>query len=87
MIFIGDTYRYMKKLRKQIGDEMYNTLRGGSYLEESELSKRLLYSNGNIAEALKNISILKYAYLKSIGKEPTAPIKEQTLDGFGKYKN
>ena len=84
---VGDTYRYMKKLRKQIGDEMYNTLRGGSYLEESELSKRLLYSNGNIAEALKNISILKYAYLKSIGKEPAAPIKEQTLDGFGKYKN
>ena len=84
---VGDMWRYMKKLRKEIGDRIYDGLKGGSYLEEDEIAKKLMSSNGNIFEALKDITVLKYAYLKSIGKEPTLPEKTTTLDGFGKYKN
>lgn len=84
---VGDMWRYMKKLRKEIGDRIYDGLKGGSYLEEDEIAKKLMSSNGDIFEALKDITVLKYAYLKSIGKEPTLPEKTTTLDGFGKYKN
>ena len=84
---VGDMWRYMKKLRKEIGDRIYDGLKGGSYLEEDEIAKKLMSSNGDIFEALKDITVLKYAYLKSIGKEPTLPEKTSTLDGFGKYKN
>ena len=84
---VGNTYRYQKKLRKQIGDELFDALRGSSYLEESELSNRLAYNKGNVVEALSDLSVLKYAYLQSIGETPEVPTRDQPLDRNGRFDN
>lgn len=84
---VGDMWRYQKKIRQMVGDKVYDALRGSSYLEEDEVAKRLQYANGDVVEAMKNQSALKYAYLKSIGQEPQVQTTAETLDNFHKYKN
>ena len=84
---VGDVWPWQKKLRKIMGDRAYDALKTSSYFEENDLARRLMSSNGDVVEALKNLSSLKYAYLKSIGQEPTMPTTDARLDGFGKYKN
>ena len=84
---VGDMWRYQKKIKQILGDEIYTGLKAGSYLEESDLARKLQYSRGDIFTALKDQSALKYAYLKSEGREPALPMTQERLDGFGKYKN
>lgn len=84
---VGDMWRYKKNLRNAVGEQIYNGLKGGSYLEEDQVAKKLLDSKGDIYEALKDVDVLKYAYLQSIGQAPDVPVSEASLDKFGKYKN
>lgn len=84
---VGDMWRYHKKFRKMIGDDVFNGLKGSSYLEEHEVSKQLQYSKGDIFEAIKNQSALKYAYLKSIGQEPQISGKAGDLFPGGNFSN
>lgn len=84
---VGDMWRYMKKLRKALGDHVYDGLKGGSYLEENTIARKLMSNNGDVFEALKDISVLEYAYLQSVGQTPALPERTASLDGFGKYKN
>ena len=84
---VGDTSRYTSGLREKLGKEIFNALHGDTRLDSDYLAKRLRDSGGDIEEALKDIPILKYAYLQSIGETPKIPVREGALDGFGKYKN
>lgn len=84
---VGDMWRFQKKFKNMVGDEIYSGLHGGSYLEESDLERKLQYSRGDVFAAVKDQPMLKYAYLKSIGREPTMPTTQERLDGFGRYKN
>lgn len=82
---VGDTWRYQKKLRKILGDDIYTGLHTSSYLEESDLARKLQSYRGDIFETLNGQSALRYAYLKSIGQEPDVGTTENQLPG--RYKN
>lgn len=84
---VGDMYRYHKKFRKMIGEDVYSGLKGSSYLEESDVSRKLQYNRGDIFAAVKDISAVKYAYLKSIGQEPQISGKAGDLFPGGNFSN
>jgi len=80
-------YKLKNKIAEAVGEDIFSALNGYSYLDDGEVAKGLMNSQGDLFDALKGRSIVKYAYLKSIGQEPKAPGRAQRLDGFGKYKN
>ena len=84
---VGDMYRYHKKFRKMIGEDVFSGLKGSSYLEESDVSRKLQYNRGDIFAAVKDISAVKYAYLKSIGQEPQISGKAGDLFTGGNFSN
>ncbi|MBR1566046.1 MAG: hypothetical protein IJ649_04700, partial [Oscillospiraceae bacterium] len=76
-----------RKIEGLVGEKAYSLLNGSSYLHNSQLETDLRSNKGNIFEALKNRSVLKYAYLKSIGQDVELPTREKPLDGSYKYDN
>ena len=84
---VGDTYKYKKLFENMLGTDIYQALRGSSYLDSDELAKEIGSSKGNVFDAVKRLGVVKYGYLQSIGQRPEAGTKQKTLDGFGKYKN
>ena len=84
---VGDTWDLQKQFKKMLGEDIYSALQTGGYLQKTQLERDLGSSNGDVFNALKGRSFVKYAYLKSIGQEPKAGMRQARLDGFGKYKN
>ena len=84
---VEDTWKLQQQMEKEIGTEVYRATKLGSYIEKNQLEKDLAASEGDIVKALKGRTGIKYAYLKSMGQEPTAARREKALDGFGRYKN
>lgn len=84
---VDETWKLQQQMEMEIGTDIYRATKLGSYLEKNQLERDLGYSDGDIVKALKGRTGIKYAYLKSIGQEPTAALTEKPLDGFGRYKN
>ena len=84
---VGDTYKYKKLFENMLGSDVYNALRGSSYLDSDALERELGSSNGDVFEAVKRLGVVKYGYLQSIGQRPEMTTKQKSLDGFGRYKN
>lgn len=80
-------YKIKQRIEEAVGSDLFTALNGYSYLDDSDVARALENSTGNLFEAMKGRRILKYAYLKSIGKEPEITRKEADLDGSHKYKN
>ena len=84
---VGDTYKYKKLFENMLGSDIYNALRGASYLDSDALERELGSSGGDVFEAVKRLGVVKYGYLQSIGQRPEMTTKQKSLDGFGRYKN
>ena len=84
---VGDTYKYKKLFENMLGTDIYNALKGSSYLDGDELAKEIGSSKGDVFDAVKRLGVVKYGYLQSIGQRPETGTKQKTLDGFGRYKN
>ena len=80
-------YKLKNKIAESVGEEIFSALNGYSYLDDGEVAKGLMNAQGDLFDALKGRSVVKYAYLKSIGQDPKVPGRAERLDGFGKYKN
>lgn len=80
-------YKIKQRIEESVGSDLFTALNGYSYLDDGDVARALENSTGNLFEAMKGRRILKYAYLKSIGKEPEITQKEADLDGSHKYKN
>ena len=80
-------WKLKQKLEKAVGPEIFQALNGYSYLDDGEVAKALADSTGNLFEALKKRNVIKFAYLKSIGRAPEVASREAALDGSHKYKN
>ena len=80
-------YKIKQRIEESVGSNLFTALNGYSYLDDGDVARALENSTGNLFEAMKGRRILKYAYLKSIGKEPEITQKEADLDGSHKYKN
>lgn len=84
---VADTYRLKKMFEELLGSDVFSALKASSYLDSEQIERDLNSHEGDIFEALKGRAFLKYAYLKSIGKTPTAATTQERLDSFGIYKN
>ena len=81
------TSKVKKAVEKLVGSTAYNALNGSSYLHSSQVERALLDSNGDVFNAFKNLSVVKYAYLKSKGQDVELPAREKPLDGSYRYQN
>lgn len=81
------TTKIKKAVEKLVGSAAYNALNGSSYLHSSQIERALLDSNGDVFNAFKSLSVVKYAYLKSKGQDVDLPTREKPLDGSYSYKN
>ena len=80
-------YKIKQRIEAAVGSDLFSALNGYSYLDDGEVARALENTTGNLFEAMKDRRVLKYAYLKSIGKEPEITRKEAPLDRSYKYKN
>lgn len=81
------TSKVKKAVEKLVGSTAYNALNGSSYLHSSQVERALLDSNGDVFNAFKSLSVVKYAYLKSQGQDVELPTREKPLDGSYRYQN
>lgn len=56
-------------------------------LDEDNISRDLERYDGDLVDSYRRNNTLQYAFLKDIGEEIELPMKEETLDGFGKFSN
>ncbi|MBQ2227718.1 MAG: hypothetical protein II427_01190, partial [Firmicutes bacterium] len=69
-----------------IGEDVMREL-GGASLDTENIARQLKNAGGKVSNYYKKNVALRYAYLKSIGKEIAIQRKEGRLDSFGKYHN
>lgn len=69
-----------------IGEDVMREL-GGAAIDTENIANQLGNNSGEVSSYYKNNTALRYAYLKSIGKDIAIPQRETRLDDFGKYSN
>lgn len=69
-----------------VGQDLYRQM-GGSALDHDNISDQLKRADGGLPTYYKDNSLLRYAYLKSIGENIEVPQKEDNLYYGGEYSN
>lgn len=69
-----------------IGENVMREL-GGASIDTQNIAQQLSNSGGSVSNYYKNNVALRYAYLKSIGKDINVPRREVRLDQSGQYDN
>lgn len=69
-----------------IGENVMREL-GGASIDTQNIAQQLSNNGGAVSNYYKNNVALRYAYLKSIGKDINVPRREVRLDQSGQYDN
>ena len=74
------------EIKGLVGEYVYRKI-GGAALDADNISDQLRRSNGALPGYYRENLLLKYAYLKSLGRDVNLPTKEAELDRFYKFTN